>query len=131
MNHKALPVRLESAGDLYVMSTANSLAGLRIIEDGIVEIDVVLCREIVGVGCCPVLIQRRAYFFVSHTSLLISPYGIGPRGRSHIYCTKVLVRGLRGNSSDQFLRPRESGQEKTILVDSMVCRVAPVAIGTT
>jgi hypothetical protein len=64
-----LPIRLDGPGDLYVLPADNSLAGLRIIEDGIVEIDVVLCRKIAGVGCCPMLIQGLAYFLISHATL--------------------------------------------------------------
>ncbi len=72
MNHKALVVRLEAPGDLYVVSPDDSLAGLRIIEDGIFLIDVVLCRKIAGVGCSPMLIQCLTYFLISHTTVLIS-----------------------------------------------------------
>jgi len=53
--HKALVARLKAPGDLYVVSPDDSLAGLRIIEDGIFLIDVVLCRKIAGVGCSPML----------------------------------------------------------------------------
>jgi hypothetical protein len=35
-------------------------------------IDVVLCRKIARVGCCPMLIECLTYFLISHTTLLIS-----------------------------------------------------------
>jgi len=70
--HKALVARLKAPGDLYVVSPDDSLAGLRIIEDGIFLIDVVLCRKIAGVGCSPMLIQCLTYFLISHTTVLIS-----------------------------------------------------------
>ena len=70
MNHKALLVRLEGPGGLYVVSPDDSLPGLRIIEDGIFLIDVVLCRKIAGIGCRPMLIQCLAYFLISHKTVL-------------------------------------------------------------
>jgi hypothetical protein len=72
MHYKALVIRLEGPGDLYVMSAENSLAGLRIIEHGIFLIDVVFRRKIAGIGCRPMLIQCLTYFLISHTTLLIS-----------------------------------------------------------
>ena len=63
---------LEAPGDLYVVSPDDSLAGLRIIEDGIFLIDVVFCRKLAGVGCSPMLIQCLTYFLISHTTVLIS-----------------------------------------------------------
>src|ERR1700733_3231455 len=61
MNHKAFLIRLEAPGNLYIVSTANPLAGLWIIQVGIFVIDRVLGRKIVGIGCCPMLIQRLTY----------------------------------------------------------------------
>jgi hypothetical protein len=72
MNIEALVIRLKAPGGLYIMSAEYSLAGLRIIEDGIIVIDVVLRRKIAGVGCCPMLIQGLAYFLIAHTTLLVS-----------------------------------------------------------
>src|SRR5271167_2565494 len=72
INHKALFVRLEAPGGLYIVSPADSLPGLRIIEDCIFQIDVVLRRKIAGVGCRPMLIQWLPYFLISHATVLRS-----------------------------------------------------------
>src|SRR5271168_5337610 len=66
MNRKVLLIRLEAPGGLYVVSSDDSLAGLRIIEDGIFLIDIMLCRKIAGIGCRPMLVQCLAYFLISH-----------------------------------------------------------------
>jgi hypothetical protein len=71
MNLKALLIRLKGPGDLYVVPPADSLAGLRIIQERIVVIDVVLSRKIAGIGCCPVLVQRLAYFLIFHAAVLV------------------------------------------------------------
>ena len=72
MNREALAARLKAPGDLNVASPGDSLAGLRIIEDGIFLIDVVLRRGVGGVQCRPMPIQCLAYFMISHTTVLIS-----------------------------------------------------------
>jgi hypothetical protein len=71
MNYKAFLTRLEGPSDLYVLPAENSLAGLRIIQDGIFLIDIVLRRKVAGVRCCPMLIQCLTYFLISHENLPI------------------------------------------------------------
>jgi hypothetical protein len=72
MNRAALVDGLKAPGDLNVASPGDSLAGLRIIEDGIFLIDVVLRRGVDGVQCRPMPIKCLAYFMISHTTVLIS-----------------------------------------------------------
>src|SRR5271168_963009 len=72
MHQKALFVRLQAPGGLYIVSPDDSLPGLRIIEDCIFLIDVVLRRKIAGVGCRPMLIQCLPYFLISHATVLRS-----------------------------------------------------------
>ena len=74
IDHKALPIRLHGPADPYVLPADDSLAGLRIIQNRIIEVDVVLGRKIAGVGCRPMLIKCLAYFLISHAMLLISAY---------------------------------------------------------
>ena len=71
MYDKALFIRLQGSGGLYVISADYSLAGLRIIQDCIFLVDVVLRRKIAGVRCYPMLIQCLANFLISHTILVI------------------------------------------------------------
>src|SRR5580698_7109550 len=83
MNCKALVIRLQGPGDLYVVAAEDTLARLRIIQDGIVVIDIVLRRKIAGVGCCPVLIQCITDFLISHAALPDSTAHESDHARRH------------------------------------------------
>ena len=54
-------VRLNSALVQYVASTAGSFARLWVFQHRVLVVDPVLRFKIVGIGCCPMLIQRRTY----------------------------------------------------------------------
>lgn len=68
---KPLFARLASALVLYVASTAGSLARLRVFQHGVLVIDEVLRFKIVGIGRCPMLIQRRPDLSISHPRILL------------------------------------------------------------
>src|SRR5580704_10832074 len=57
---KALLVRLRRTGRLNIAPTADPLPGLRVLQHGIVVVNLVLGLEIIGVRGCPVAIQSRA-----------------------------------------------------------------------
>src|ERR1700726_4372520 len=56
-HRKALLVRLRRTRRLNVAPTADPLPGLRVLEHGIVVVNLVLCLEIIRVRSCPVAIQ--------------------------------------------------------------------------
>src|SRR6202045_5233368 len=58
-HRKALLVRLRGTRRLNIAPTADPLPGLRILEHGIVVVNLVLRLEIIGVRGCPVAIQSR------------------------------------------------------------------------
>src|SRR5215472_17259150 len=67
----ALLARLGSTLVLYVVPTAGSLAGLRVIEHRVLLIDEVLGFKIVGIGCRPMLIQCRTDLLISRSRMLL------------------------------------------------------------
>src|ERR1700676_2987625 len=68
---KPLFARLTSALVLYVASTAGSLAGLRVFQHRVLEIDEVLRFKIVGIGHRPMLIQCRTDLLISRSRILL------------------------------------------------------------
>src|ERR1700735_3510959 len=110
MNHKTLVIRLDGPGDLYVMSAEYSLARLRIVQDRIVVINVVLRRKIAGVGCCPMLIQHLAYFLISHTTLLISPALRRARRAFHQHSAVAIAIAIAPRYQPAFWQRRNSLQ---------------------
>src|SRR5262249_11926199 len=81
-DREALPVRLDPAALLDVAPAANALARLRIIEHGVLAIDVMLDLEVAGVGGRPMTLQRRAYGSIVHRHLLpIFACACSPRNR--------------------------------------------------
>ncbi len=59
-HRKPLLVRLRKTRCLNIASTADPLSGLRVLEHGIVTVNLMLCLEIIRVRSCPVTIQSRS-----------------------------------------------------------------------
>src|ERR1700730_4012677 len=57
-HRETLPVRLQAPALLDVAAAADALAGLRIVENGVVAVDVVLGLEIAGIRSHPMALQR-------------------------------------------------------------------------
>src|SRR5579871_3654758 len=70
-HRKALLARLTGTLALYVRSAASALVRLWILQHRVLAIDVVLRFKIVGIGCRPMLIQCRAYLFISCVRILL------------------------------------------------------------
>src|SRR5271156_4723736 len=68
---KTLFVWLTGALSLYVAPAAGSLAGLRVFQHRVIEIDKVLRFKIVGIGRRPMLIQCRTDLLISHSRILL------------------------------------------------------------
>src|SRR5207249_9299917 len=68
-HREALLVRLCEAGRLDIAPAADALARLRILEHGVLPVDLVLHLEVVRVGRRPVEIQPRSYLTVFHLNL--------------------------------------------------------------
>src|SRR5580698_5717132 len=68
---KPLTARLTRALTLYVVSSAGSLARLRIVQHRVFVIDQVLGYKIVGIGRRPMLIQRRTNLLISRSRTLL------------------------------------------------------------
>ena len=73
-DREPLFVRLTGALVLNVAATAGSLAGLRIFQHRVVEIDAVLGFEIVGIGCGPMLIECRADLLIARCGILLCDF---------------------------------------------------------
>src|SRR5208282_782614 len=64
------------AESLDVASAPNAFARLRIVTNGIIQVNVVLRFEISGSGCCPVPVEGRAYLSLARRhpcSFALSP----------------------------------------------------------
>src|SRR6202050_3316490 len=70
-DRKPLFARLTGALVLYVASTAGSLTRLRVFQHRVLVIDAVLGFKIIGIGRCPMLIQRRTNLSISHFRSLL------------------------------------------------------------
>src|SRR5262249_47590729 len=66
---EALLVRLRGAGGLDVAPATDALARLRIFEDGILPVDVVLRLEVARIGGGPVAVQKRSDIPLVHREL--------------------------------------------------------------
>ncbi len=114
LDRKALPVRLDRAGDLDIAPAAYALALLGVFQHRVLVIDAVLGFKIVGIGGRPMLIQCRAYLLISHlpsraTGKLRLPYDLVSRGsnsyrENHLEAAGFLARNLFGTT------PRRSRQ---------------------
>src|ERR1700691_2431876 len=65
-HREAFRVRLRGARRLNVVPAADALTRLRIVENCVITVDLVFCREVIGVGCRPVTPQRGLYIVVPH-----------------------------------------------------------------
>src|SRR5581483_1374611 len=89
-DRKALRVRLDAPALLDIAAAADALAGLRIVEHGVLAVDVVLGLEIAGVRSLPMAFQRLPqgsiiHVYLRRTSLNVGApgqcaRGLGPRG---------------------------------------------------
>ena len=68
-HRKALLARLNGSALLDIAPTSDALAGLRIVEHGVVAVDVMFGVEIVSVGGSPMPLERCPYFAISHLHL--------------------------------------------------------------
>src|SRR6476660_5201164 len=68
-HRKALLARLNGSALLDIAPTSDALTGLRIVEHGVVAVDVMFGGEIVNVGGSPMPLERRPYFAISHLHL--------------------------------------------------------------
>src|SRR6516225_2817377 len=66
---KALLARLNGPALLDIAPTLDALAGLRIVEHGVVAVDVMFGVEIVSVGGSPMPLECSPYFAISHLHL--------------------------------------------------------------
>src|SRR3984885_9094866 len=90
---KALLVRLRSTRRLNIAPAADPLAGLRILEHGIVVINLVLGLEIIGVRGGPVAIQSRANVLV-FIHCLLSGGGFVTPGSDRVACGRTKAPSL-------------------------------------